>query len=77
LEFDVVVVPDISAFADHDPIALNGLYVAVSRPRQALLMGLDNNAKNHHVVSELIGKKNGVTVNCFRESCDDEALIPG
>jgi len=39
LEFDAVVIPDISEFSEDDPIQVNGLYVAVSRPRYALLMG--------------------------------------
>jgi DNA helicase IV len=39
LEFDVAIIPDISEFNDADPIALNALYVAVSRPRHAILLG--------------------------------------
>lgn len=67
LEFDVVVIPNISEFVEHDPIALNGLYVAVSRARHALLLGLDRNAENNHVVGALIRKENGIVVNC---SCE-------
>ncbi|WP_441240408.1 hypothetical protein [Tardiphaga sp. 768_D3_N2_1] len=39
LEFDVVIVPDISLFDLDGLIGKNQLYVAVSRPRQALLLG--------------------------------------
>jgi DNA helicase IV len=42
LEFDVVVVPDISSFDLDSAIGCNQLYVAVSRPRHALLLGCEH-----------------------------------
>jgi hypothetical protein len=53
LEFDVAVVPDISEFSDEDPIDLNGLYVAVSRPRYAVLLGCNCSRVGHNVVKQL------------------------
>ena len=53
LEFDVAVIPDISEFSDADPIALNGLYVAVSRPRHAILLGCRRSKAEHNVVKQL------------------------
>lgn len=53
LEFDVAVIPDLSEFDEADPIALNGLYVAVSRPRHALLLGCRRERLAHHVVRQL------------------------
>jgi DNA helicase IV len=42
LEFDVVVVPDVSAFDLESDIGKNQLYVAISRPRHALLLGCEH-----------------------------------
>jgi hypothetical protein len=53
LEFDVAVVPDISEFSSHDPIHLNGLYVAVSRPRHAILVGCSRARVDHKIVQQL------------------------
>ena len=53
LEFDVAVLPDISQFNDADPIALNGLYVAASRPRHAILLGCNSLKATHMVVQQL------------------------
>jgi superfamily I DNA/RNA helicase len=53
LEFDVAVVPDISEFSDEDQIDLNGLYVAISRPRYAVLMGCNRSRVSHSVVKQL------------------------
>jgi hypothetical protein len=36
-----------------DPIALNGLYVAVSRPRHAILLGCEGSKVDHNVVKQL------------------------
>jgi hypothetical protein len=56
LEFDVAVLPDISQFNEADPIALNGLYVAASRPRHAILLGCDILQATHKVVQQLCGR---------------------
>jgi hypothetical protein len=53
LEFDVAVVPNIAEFSDAGPIALNGLYVGVSRPRYALLLGCEAPHAAHNVVKQL------------------------
>jgi hypothetical protein len=53
LEFDVAVVPNIAEFSDADLIALNGLYVGVSRPRYALLLGCEAPHAAHIVVKQL------------------------
>ena len=54
LEFDVAIIPDLSGFDDADLIALNALYVSVSRPRHALLLGCERSrAATHTVVQEL------------------------
>jgi hypothetical protein len=53
LEFDVAVVPDISEFNDEDLIQLNGLYVAVSRPRHAITLGCRDTNLAHRVVKQL------------------------
>jgi hypothetical protein len=53
LEFDVAVVPNIAEFSDADLIALNGLYVGVSRPRYALLLGCEAAHVSHNVVKQL------------------------
>jgi DNA helicase IV len=56
LEFDVAVVPDISEFNEVDAISLNGLYVAVSRPRHALLLGCERSSLGHMVVKQLLDR---------------------
>ncbi len=53
LEFDVTVVPDISEFDDEDLLQLNGLYVAVSRPRHAITLGCRDSKLAHKVVKQL------------------------
>lgn len=40
LEFDAVIVPDLGSFDLEDPIARNKFYVAISRPRHGLLIGM-------------------------------------
>jgi hypothetical protein len=47
------VVPDIAEFSEADLIALNGLYVAVSRPRHALLLGCEGSRVSHNDVKQL------------------------
>jgi len=54
LEFDVVVIPDMSEYAEDDPIAINGLYVAVSRARHALLLGCDATRAKTGIVRQLL-----------------------
>jgi hypothetical protein len=54
LEFDVVIVPDVSEFAEDDPIEINGLYVAVSRPRYALLVGCAAERTQQGIVRQLL-----------------------
>ncbi len=41
LEFDVVIIPDVGLFNLKGAIGCNQLYVGVSRPRHALLLGCD------------------------------------
>jgi DNA helicase IV len=53
LEFDVAVVPDISEFDSENPIHVNGLYVAVSRPRHAILVGCNSSMVEHKIVKQL------------------------
>jgi len=65
LEFDVAVVPDISEFSDADPIALNGLYVAVSRPRHAILLGCRHSTVGHKVVKQLCHRGDLVQISLF------------
>jgi superfamily I DNA/RNA helicase len=54
LEFDVVVIPDISEFSEDDPIEINGLYVAVSRSRYALLLGCASTCADRGIVHRLL-----------------------
>ena len=54
LEFDVVIVPDVSSFVLADPIGRNRLYVAISRPRHALLIGLPREAQADQHVKKLL-----------------------
>lgn len=54
LEFDVVVIPDISEFSEDDPIEINALYVAVSRPRYALMMGCPEKRSQCGIVGQLV-----------------------
>jgi DNA helicase IV len=42
LEFDVVVVPDLGAFDLDSAIGRNQAYVAISRPKHALILGCDD-----------------------------------
>jgi len=67
LEFDVAVVPDISEFDESDPIALNALYVAVSRPRHALLLGCNRVRVAHTVVKQLCHRGDLIQVSLRAE----------
>jgi DNA helicase IV len=42
LEFDVVIVPDLGTFDLDSTIGRNQAYVAISRPKQALILGCDD-----------------------------------
>jgi DNA helicase IV len=62
LEFDVVVVPNLAAFELDSVIGRNQLYVAVSRPRHALLLGCEDRAlsgeslqrlKTHRIITNV------------------------
>jgi DNA helicase IV len=53
LEFDAVVIPDISSFSEADQIAMNGLYVAISRPRHALLVGCARTGLESPMIKDL------------------------
>ena len=39
LEFDAVIIPDLASFGLDDDVGKNGLYVALSRPRHAIILG--------------------------------------
>lgn len=54
LEFDVVVVPDISSFELSDVVGRNRLYVALTRPRHALLMGMQREPQGNQRLIALI-----------------------
>ncbi|TPK87004.1 hypothetical protein FJ936_06555 [Mesorhizobium sp. B2-4-13] len=54
LEFDAVVIPNLAAYDGSDAVGRNSLYVAVSRPRQALLMGCDYEAIGSSMVAGLV-----------------------
>jgi DNA helicase IV len=41
LEFDVVIVPDLGAFDLDSAIGRNQVYVAITRPKHALILGCD------------------------------------
>jgi hypothetical protein len=45
---------DVSEFASDDPIEVNGLYVAASRPRYALLVGCDSKKTGQGIVRQLL-----------------------
>lgn len=64
LEFDVAVIPDISEFNDNNPIDLNGLYVAVSRPRHAILLGCNSSGTGHKVIKQLCERGDLVALSC-------------
>ena len=53
LEFDVVIVPNIASFDLDTEIGRNQLYVAVSRPRQALLLGCEERSLGHEGLQKL------------------------
>ena len=55
LEFDVVIVPDIASFNLEDTIGRNQLYVAVSRPRHALLLGCSEQTSQGEQLGKLRG----------------------
>ncbi|TIQ33084.1 MAG: hypothetical protein E5X48_25075 [Mesorhizobium sp.] len=54
LEFDVVVIPNLAAYDGSDAVGRNSLYVAVSRPRHALLMGCDYEAIDSSMVAGMV-----------------------
>lgn len=54
LEFDVVIVPDISVFDLSTVIGRNQFYVAISRPRHALLLGCQEAEKGDEYVGILV-----------------------
>ncbi|CAO3404290.1 hypothetical protein [Azospirillum palustre] len=54
LEFDVVIVPDLSAFNLSDGIDANGAYVALSRPRYALIVGTSTEEPGSGPLAKLI-----------------------
>ncbi|TGV61075.1 hypothetical protein EN784_01360 [bacterium M00.F.Ca.ET.141.01.1.1] len=54
LEFDVVVIPNLAAYDGSDAVGRNSLYVAVSRPRHALLMGCDYEAIGSSMVVGMV-----------------------
>ncbi|TPI59849.1 hypothetical protein FJ420_21370 [Mesorhizobium sp. B3-1-3] len=54
LEFDVVVIPNLAAYDGSDAVGRNSLYVAVSRPRHALLMGCDYEAIGSSMVAGMV-----------------------
>jgi DNA helicase IV len=53
LEFDVVIIPDLAAFDLQSVIGRNQLYVAVSRPRHALLLGCEDQALDSESLQRL------------------------
>ncbi len=58
LEFDVVVIPNLASFDLASVIGCNQLYVAVSRPRHALLLGCEDQMLNVESLRKL--KANGI-----------------
>ncbi|WP_316158353.1 MULTISPECIES: ATP-binding domain-containing protein [unclassified Bradyrhizobium] len=58
LEFDVVIVPDLSCFDLAGVVGRNQLYVAVSRPRHSLLLGCSEDYVGDGHVQELV--KSGI-----------------
>lgn len=68
LEFDVVVVPDLAAFDSLDSVTRNSLYVAVSRPRHALLMGCDYNSIDSSIVASLVNDDHLILRTMERET---------
>jgi hypothetical protein len=64
LEFDVAVIPDVSEFDETDEIALNALYVAVSRPRHAILLGCTRSQTRHKVIEQLCERRDLVPARC-------------
>jgi DNA helicase IV len=57
LEFDVVIVPDLSSFELNNEIGRNQAYVAITRPKHSLLLGCDVRALNVPAISTLIDHK--------------------
>jgi hypothetical protein len=57
LEFNAVIVPDLGAFSLHTPIGRNEAYVAISRPRHALLIGCNENSIDRPEIKKLIQHK--------------------
>lgn len=62
LEFDVVVIPDLGLFRLDTVIGRNQLYVAVTRPKHALLMGCDEVAWDRPELAKLV--RANVLVGC-------------
>jgi hypothetical protein len=57
LEFNVVIIPDLGAFALGNEIGRNEAYVAISRPRQALLLGCNEQLKADAELQKLVRTK--------------------
>lgn len=57
LEFDVVIIPDLASFSLESAIGRNQLYVAISRPKHALLLGSSDTTFQHPTLKTLIEKK--------------------
>jgi hypothetical protein len=53
LEFDVVVVPDLGAFDFDSAIGRNQAYVAISRPKHALILGCDDKCATNSAIEIL------------------------
>jgi|HubBroStandDraft_6_1064221.scaffolds.fasta_scaffold39717_2 hypothetical protein len=53
LEFDVVIVPDLGAFDLNSTIGRNQAYVAISRPKHALILGCDNKCADQSAIEIL------------------------
>jgi len=64
LEFDVVLIPDISEFDEKDRIEFNSLYVSVSRPRHAVLLGCRSSRTGHYAMKQLCERGDLVPTRC-------------
>ena len=67
LEFDVAVIPNVSAFSDTDLLELNALYVGVSRPRHAVLLGCERSMKSSHRVVRELTRLGHLVYGCVRK----------
>jgi DNA helicase IV len=57
LEFDVVIVPDLSSFEFESAVGINQVYVAISRSKHALLMGCNERALDREELMKLIASR--------------------